>query len=235
MSRDRDFTGVGKALAAPARSVILNLLMDGVRRPAGELAQAAGVSASTASEHLAMLVDAGLVTSEALGRCRYYSLAGPQVATALEALGGLADAAPVSGYRRSRQMWLLAGARFCYDHIAGRLGIALTDAWTHQGWLADRESLTLTASGAVGMRGVGVDVDGAIHARRATTRSCLDWTERRVHLAGALGAAVGMRFLEAGWVVRHRSGRGLSITESGHGFMHEAWGVDLVEQARPER
>lgn len=226
---------MGKALAAPARSVFLNLLMDGTRRPAGDLARAAGVGASTASEHLAVLVDAGLVACEARGRCRYYSIAGPHVATALEALGVLADAAPVAGYRRSRQMQFLAGARLCYDHIAGRLGIALTDAWTRQGWLADRESLTLTDAGADGLRGAGVDVDGAVQARRATTRACLDWTERRVHLAGALGAAVGMRFLEAGWVVRHRSGRGLSVTESGRDFMREAWRVDLTEQAGPGR
>ncbi|WP_257002119.1 helix-turn-helix transcriptional regulator [Streptomyces sp. WZ.A104] len=231
MSRDRDFTSVGKALSAPARSVFLNLLMDGARRPAGELAQGAGVSASTASEHLALLVDAGLVTREVRGRHRYYSLAGPQVAAALEALGVLSDSTPVSGYRRSREMQHLAAARFCYDHIAGRLGIALTDAWTRRGWFADRESLRLTDAGADGLRGVGVDVDGAIQARRTTTLACLDWTERRTHLAGSLGAAVGQRFLEAGWVVRHRSGRGLNVTGKGQALVRTAWGIELPDQA----
>ncbi|MFD5751565.1 ArsR/SmtB family transcription factor [Streptomyces sp. NPDC127033] len=235
MSRDRDFTTVGKALSAPARSVFVNLLMDGTGRPAGELAQGAGVSASTASEHLAVLVDAGLVTCEVRGRYRFYSLADPQVAAALEALGVLSVPTPVSGYRRSRQMRHLAAARFCYDHIAGRLGIALTDAWTRQGWFADRESLPLTDAGVDGLRGVGVDVDGAIQARRATTRACLDWTERRAHLAGSLGAAVGRRFLEAGWVVRHRSGRGLNVTGSGRDLVREAWGIDLADQAGPAR
>ncbi|MGW2277841.1 ArsR/SmtB family transcription factor [Streptomyces sp. NPDC001770] len=235
MSRDRDFTSVGKALAAPARSAFLNLLMDGTRRPAGELAQGAGVSASTASEHLAVLVAAGLVTCESSGRRRYYSLADAQVATALEALGVLAAPTPVSGYRRSRQMQHLAAARFCYDHLAGQLGIALTDAWTRQGWLADDESLSLTGAGADGLRGVGVDVDSAIQARRPTTRGCLDWTERRAHLAGALGAAVGRRFLEAGWVVRHHSGRGLNVTHSGHDLVREAWGIDLADPAVPAR
>lgn len=201
--------------------------MDGAKRRAGELAQAAGVSASTASEHLGVLVEAGLVSCEAHGRHRYYSLAGPQVATALEALGALADAAPASGYRRSRQAQYLAAARFCYDHLAGGLGVALADAWTRQGWLGDREVLTLTETGAEGLRAIGVDVDGAVQARRATTRACLDWTERRPHLAGALGAAVGSRFLEAGWVVRHRSGRGLDVTQAGHAFIREAWGIDL--------
>lgn len=235
MSRDRDFTSAGKALAAPARSVFLNLLMDGTTRPAGELARGAGVSASTASEHLTLLVEAGLVTCETHGRCRYYSLAGPHVASALEALGVLTDPTPVSGYRRTRQMRHLAAARFCYDHLAGRLGVALVDAWTDNGWLSDRDSLVLTAAGADGLREIGVDVDGAIRARRPTIRACLDWTERRSHLAGALGAAVGRRFLEAGWVVRHRTGRGLRTTESGRELARTAWGIELTDEAGPER
>ncbi|MEV0953990.1 winged helix-turn-helix domain-containing protein [Promicromonospora sp. NPDC050249] len=237
MTRDRDFTALGHALSTPARSTFLNLLMDGSRRPAGELAQAAGVSASTASEHLGVLVDAGLVTRESRGRHRYYSLAGREVATALESLGVVADAAPVSGYRRSRRAEYLAAARFCYDHLAGRLGTALTDAWLRAGWLAGRDELALTDPGAVGLRELGVDVDGAVSGRRPTTRACLDWTERRPHLAGALGSAVGTRFLAAGWVTRHRSGRGLDVTEAGRALVRESWGIDLadVEPARPTR
>jgi DNA-binding transcriptional ArsR family regulator len=227
MTRDRDFTALGRALSTPARSTFLNLLMDGTRRPAGELARAAGVSASTASGHLSVLVDAGLVTCETRGRHRYYALAGREVAHALESLGMVADAAPVSGYRRSRRAEYLAAARFCYDHLAGRLGTALTDAWVRSGWLAGRDELVLTDAGAVGLREIGVDVDGAVSVRRVTTRACLDWTERRPHLAGALGAAVGTRFLEAGWVVRHRSGRGLDVTPAGHDVLRETWAVDL--------
>lgn len=228
MSRDRDFAAVGKALAAPARSVLLNLLMDGTHRPAGELARAAGVGASTASEHLAVLVEAELVACEARGRHRYYRLAGPEVASALEALGVLTDARPVSGLRRSRQAEHLAAARFCYDHLAGRLGTALATAWTEGGWLAGRDELTLTTEGAAGLRDIGVDVDTALRARRATTRACLDWTERRPHLAGALGAAVGRRFLDAEWVRRARSGRGLTVTEAGHALLRREWDLELT-------
>lgn len=215
MGRDRDFTRVGKALSTPARSVFLNLLMDGTKRPAGELAQAAGVTASTASEHLSVLVEAGLVSCEAHGRRRYYSLAGPQVAAALEALGALADAVAVSGYRRSRQAEYLAAARFCYDHLAGRLGIALADAWTRQGWLGDREVLTLSDTGAEGLRAIGVDVDGAVKSRRTTTLPCLDWTERRPHLAGALGASVATALIDRGWVQRTHSQRAVRLTPAG--------------------
>jgi DNA-binding transcriptional ArsR family regulator len=227
MTRDRDFTELGRALSTPARSTFLNLLMDGTRRPAGELAHAAGVSASTASEHLGVLVDAGLVTCESQGRHRYYSLAGREVATALESLGMVADAAPVSGYRRSRRAEYLAAARFCYDHLAGRLGTELTGVWIRSGWLAGRDELALTDVGAVGLRELGVDVDGAVSARRATTRACLDWTERRPHLAGALGSAIGTRFLEAEWVTRHRSGRGLDVTATGRAVVRETWGLEL--------
>jgi DNA-binding transcriptional ArsR family regulator len=193
------------------------------------------VSPSTASEHLAVLVESGLVTCETAGRHRWYTLAGPQVAASLEALGTLSDAAPVTGYRRSRQAQHLAAARFCYDHLAGRLGVALSDAWTREGWLADPEVLALTPAGADGLRSIGVDVDGALTARRTTTRACLDWTERRPHLAGALGAAVGTRFLEAGWVVRHRSGRGLDVTAAGRDLVAEEWGVGVTDDAAPAR
>ncbi|MCF4120555.1 winged helix-turn-helix domain-containing protein [Antribacter sp. KLBMP9083] len=227
MSRDRDFSTIGRALATPARSAFLNLLMDGTSRPAGELAQAAGVSASTASEHLAILVEAGLVTCAAQGRRRLYRLADASVAEALEALGVLADPTPVTGYRRSRQAEHLAAARFCYDHLAGRLGTALARAWVEAGWLAGRDVLALTTAGEDGFRALRVDVDGALVARRPTTRACPDWTERRPHLAGALGAAVGRRFLEAGWVVRHRAGRGLAVTGPGLAELRERWGVSL--------
>ncbi|MFC7877117.1 ArsR/SmtB family transcription factor [Isoptericola sp. NPDC057391] len=225
--RDRDFTDVGRALAAPARSVMVGLLMDGTARPAGELARAAGIGAPAASEHLAVLVASGLVTGRARGRHRYYALAGVEVADALEALGALARPTPVAGLRRSREADRLAAARFCYDHLAGRLGVGLAEAWVAQGWLADPEVLALTDAGADGLRGIGVDVDGAVAARRPTSRTCLDWTERRAHLAGALGAAVGTRFLDAGWVTR-TSGRGLRLTPSGKHLVREAWGVELA-------
>ncbi|MFD7918077.1 ArsR/SmtB family transcription factor [Streptomyces sp. NPDC059740] len=230
--RDRDFTAVGKALATPARSVFLNLLMDGTSRPAGELARAAGVAASSASEHLTVLVEAGLVTCTARGRHRYYRLADAEVAAALEALGSLTAPTPVAGYRRCREAEHLATARFCYDHLAGRLGMALADAWVGAGWLTDRDALALTAEGAAGLWSLGVDVDAAVSARRTTTRACLDWTERRPHLAGAVGAAVGQRFLQAGWVVRHRSGRGLDVTEAGHALLRERWDIRLTSGGR---
>lgn len=230
VSRDRDFTAVGRALGVPARSTICNLLMDGSRRPAGELARLAGVSASTASDHLGVLVAAGLLRCHVHGRHRFYALAGPEVATALEALGLVVAPAPVSGLRGSRRAEHLAAARFCYDHLAGALGTALTDAWLADGWLDDPDVLALTSRGAAGFRDLGVQVDAAAAGRRATTRACLDWTERRPHLGGAVGAAVGTRFLDAGWVVRHRSGRGLTVTPAGEALLGGSFGIDLAER-----
>jgi DNA-binding transcriptional ArsR family regulator len=230
VSRDRDFTAVGRALAVPARSTICNLLMDGSRRPAGELARLAGVSASTASDHLGVLLAAGLLRCHVQGRHRFYAIAGPEVGTALEALGLVVGPAPVSGFRGSRRAEHLAAARFCYDHLAGTLGTALTDAWLADGWLDDPDALVLTPRGAAGLRDLGVQVDAAVSGRRATTRACLDWTERRPHLGGAVGAAVGTRFLDAGWVIRHRSGRGLTVTPAGTTLLGESFGVDLGER-----
>lgn len=228
MGRDRDLTVLGKALAAPARSAMVNLLMDGSRRPASELARAAGVGAPAASEHLRVLVDAGVATSQPHGRHRYYALASPEVAAALEALGALTDGPAATGYRLSKEAERLAQARFCYDHLAGRLGIALTDAWLERGWLADPDHLLLTDHGADALTEVGVDVAAAVAVRRPTTRACLDWTERRPHLAGALGAAVGRRFLDAGWVTRRRGTRGLAVTVSGERQLDEEWGIRLA-------
>ncbi|SMY11498.1 ArsR/SmtB family transcription factor [Brevibacterium jeotgali] len=225
--RDRDFSALGKALASPARSVMLSLLMDGTVRPAGELARAAGVSASTASGHLWVLVDAGLVTCTARGRGRYYRLSGPEVAHALETLGHIAPAAPATGYTGVRAAEKLASGRFCYDHLAGRLGVGLTRGWVAAGWLDDPDHLQLTSAGRDGFADLGVDVIGLDALRRPTTRACPDWTERRPHLAGALGAAVAALCVESEWVVRRPGSRGVRVTDAGAAVFRQRWGVSF--------
>lgn len=226
--RDRDFSALGKALASPARSVILSLLMDGTIRPAGELARAAGVSASTASEHLAVLVDSGLVTCTARGRGRYYRLTGPDVAHALETLGHIVPAAPTTGYTGARAAQKLASGRFCYDHLAGQLGVGLAQGWVAAGWLDDPDHLRLTPVGRDGFADLGVDIVEVDRLRRPTTRACLDWTERRPHLAGALGAAVADLCLVSDWVVRRPGSRGVRVTEAGAAVFRRRWGVSLA-------
>ncbi|UOE45526.1 ArsR/SmtB family transcription factor [Agromyces larvae] len=224
-----DFSALGRALAVPARSEIVSLLMDGSRRPAGELAAAAGVSASTASDHLAVLVDAGLLTAEARGRQRFFRIADPGVAAALEQLGALAPQTPVHDYRRHRAARDLASGRYCYDHLAGAIGVAIADAFVAQGVL-DRfdEEFALTAHAAARLDALGIDLVAARGRRRATVLACLDWTERRFHVAGALGAAIAERVSRAEWV-RRRSGsrRGVEVTAEGRRALRDEWGVAL--------
>ncbi|WP_456789172.1 ArsR/SmtB family transcription factor [Cellulomonas sp. P5_C5] len=217
----RDFSVIGRALAAPARSTFVDLLMDGSRRPAGELAAAAGVSAATASEHLSVLVDAGLVRCDPRGRQRFYSLADDSVAAALERLGHLCPPTPVASYRRSRDARDLARARLCYDHLAGRLGVELLESMQRSAWLTPQ----LTPTGRAALADLGIPVDDLEARTRPTVRTCPDWTERRPHLAGGLGAAVATLVTERGWVRRRHRGRGLDVTREGADALLRVWGL----------
>lgn len=223
----RDFSTVGRALAAPARSAILNVLMDGSARPAAELAHAGGVSQSAASEHLAVLLGAGLVTVTSRGRQRLYELA-DQSAAVLEQLGHLCPPTAITSLRQSSQRRALTHARLCYDHLAGRLGVGVTVAFTNSGWLTTPD-LHLTDAGRDGLTDLEPPLLDLSKQRRPLTLSCPDWTERRPHLAGALGAAVARHALEHQWVERRPWGRGLDITPTGERRLLVDWGVDLTD------
>jgi DNA-binding MarR family transcriptional regulator len=223
-------------------------LADGRALPASVLASEAGVAASTASEHLSRLVVGGLLNVERSGRHRYYRLASPQVGAALEALAALAPTRPVRSLRESTRAAALRRARSCYDHLAGRLGVAVTEA------LLDHSALVRTdgVSGierAAGDRlsapvrdhayelgpaaepvfaALGVDLAAARLQRRPLLRFCVDWSEQRHHLSGALGAAVLTRMESTGWVERHRSRRALQLTDSGARALDRILGVELA-------
>lgn len=223
----RDLSVIGHALAAPVRSMFLNMLMDGSTRPASELAASAGVSASTASEHLGVLLDAGLIDCTPRGRQRFYRIADAAVAGALEQLGHLCPPVPVVTYAQTKAGRDLAHARLCYDHLAGRLGIQLAQELTARQWI-DAEDFTLTEDGDEQWRSLGIDIAALRQRRRPLTRACPDWTERRPHLAGSLGAAIATRFLEHEWVTRRDAGRGLTITNAGHRALTATWRIDLA-------
>jgi DNA-binding transcriptional ArsR family regulator len=214
MSPDRDLAAVAALFGDPARAAMLGALADGRALPAGELARRAGVHPATATAHLRRLVDGGLVRVRVQGRHRYHELAGPQVAMVLEALAQIAPAAPVRSLRQHRGAAALAEARSCYDHLAGRRGVELRDRLLAAGALADTDGRdhVLTAAGERLVAGLGVDPDELRSGRRVFARSCLDWTQRRPHLAGALPAALTARFLALGWLVRG-SGRALRAAE----------------------
>ena len=219
---------VAAAIAEPARARILCHLLDDRARTATELAVVAGVSASTASAHLARLVSHRLVDVLAQGRHRYFRLNGPDVAHALEALLVLAagDTQPfVPGAPQH-----LRAARTCYDHVAGELGVALHAHLLARGWLVPADDgYAVTADGDAGLAAWGVDVAGARAARRRFACACVDWSERRVHLAGSLGAAVLQAALARGWLVADDDSRALTVTRRGR----TAWaGVSGVPPAR---
>jgi DNA-binding transcriptional ArsR family regulator len=222
-----DFAHVGRLLANPARSAMLDALMEGRPLAAGELARVARVSPSTASEYLGDLIKGGLALMERQGRHRYYRLAGPDIAAALEGLARICPPTPVRSLRASSEARAIAFARTCYDHLAGWLGVAVLDTLLERDWLtAAPAGYVLTASGQLAMAAAGVDVAGAMARRRAFARPCLDWTERRPHLAGALGAAVTALVLERGWVERDGVGRGLRVTRAGRTGLAQAFGLD---------
>jgi DNA-binding transcriptional ArsR family regulator len=195
---------------------------------AGELARTAGIAPSTASEHLARLVAGRLLVVEPSGRERLYRLASADVAEVLEALSRLGSEEPVSSLRTAGRRDALQAARTCYDHLAGRLGVAVTDALVARDVLRPRDgSFELSEGGAVFLAEIGVDVDGARARKRVFARSCLDWSERRPHLAGALGAALADAALGHGWVRRRPNDRALDVTPHGVAALRKRLGVSV--------
>ncbi len=224
-----DYAAVAALLGHPARSAMVDALMHGEALSAGELARAAGVGAPAASEHLGKLVDGGLVTVVAQGRHRYHRIAAPDVAGALEAFAAICPPTPVRSLRAAARRDAMRYARTCYDHLAGTVGVALTDALLDRGWAQpDRDGLDLSPAGVAGLAAAGVDVAGARAGRRAFARLCLDWTERRPHLAGALGAAIATTALDAGWVRRTAGGRAVAVTPEGRKALADVLGVPVA-------
>ncbi|WP_321843349.1 ArsR/SmtB family transcription factor [Paraburkholderia bannensis] len=210
---------VAALLADPGRAAMLWALMDGSARPAGELTLIAGLSPSAASAHLARLTEGGLLSAEVRGRHRYFRIATPDIAQTIEALMNVAHAtAPVRpATRPARTVPVeMRHARTCYDHMAGEVAVQVFDRLVGGGLLTlDGDDLDATEAGAARLAGWGVDL-GALRARRRRFAcTCLDWSERRAHLGGALGAALLERFTSNGWVERTSRPRVLRITPLG--------------------
>ncbi|HEX4471851.1 MAG TPA: winged helix-turn-helix domain-containing protein [Nocardioides sp.] len=231
---DVDLAAVGALLGNPSRAAMLDALMAGRALTAGELARVAEVSPATASEHLAKLRDGGLVEVVAQGRHRYHRLASPDVGAALESLSHIAPRKPVRTLRQSSRARSLAQARTCYDHIAGRSGVALYDGLVARAWLLPEPGgYGLSEPGVEALLGWGVDVTSARAARRPFARACLDWTERREHLAGALAAALAQALIDGPepWFVRRSDDhRGLRPNDRGRDRLAEL-GWDPVGQS----
>jgi len=208
---------IGALMGDGARANMMSALMGGQALTASELAYRAGVTAQTTSGHLAKLTEAGLLSLARQGRHRYYRLASPLVGRMLESMMAVASTQSPPRYRpASRIDDDLRQARTCYDHLAGRLGVALADALTGHGYvrLSD-DGGTTTRRGEKFLTGGGIDLAAAANQRRSFCRPCLDWSERRPHIAGALGAQLADRCLALDWVQRRKDSRALIITRQG--------------------
>ena len=225
MSDVTRMASVAALLGDPARANILTVLMDGRALTAKELAFAARVSPSTTSGHLARLTEAALLSVQQQGRHRYFRLASPLVGQMLEAVMAVAGPQEPRTGAAWRGSEALRTARTCYDHLAGRLGVALADALTGAGHVAlTPDGGEVTDRGLAFLRDFGADPAAG---KRVFRRPCLDWSERRPHIAGRLGASLATRCLELGWIKRQRDSRAVTITETGAGGFAATFGIDL--------
>jgi DNA-binding transcriptional ArsR family regulator len=228
MSTANELAEIGALVGDPARANMLALLLDGRQHTASELAESAHVARSTASWHLASLTAGRLVAAERSGRHRYYRLASPAIAHMLEGALVVATAQRSRHRAHGRADETLRRARTCYDHLAGRLGVALTDALVREQLVAlSRDGGELTKAGAQRLADFGLDLDAIARRKRIYCRPCLDWTERRPHLAGALGAAIAERCFALGWVERLRGSRALHVPKAGTTGLQRAFGITL--------
>ncbi len=201
-------------IADPARAAMLTALLSGRSLPAGELARIAGVSPQSASMHLSQMINGGFLTVGQQGRHRYYRIARPEVAQAIEALGVIST--PRS-YKSNNSDQALRYARTCYDHLAGELAVQLATAFEERGLITPdgEKDFALTRQGERFLADWGIDTAALRRSRRSFARRCLDWTQRRDHLAGALGAAIYQKLIDLRWLAHQRKGRGVSVTLQG--------------------
>ncbi|HSC51460.1 MAG TPA: helix-turn-helix domain-containing protein [Gaiellaceae bacterium] len=225
MRSEPDLAAAATLLAEPARAeLVLAALADGPLG-ASELAARAGISRSTASGHLRRLVEGGFLVVAARGRSRRYELAGPNVAEAVEALSRVAPPRPAQSLREANRNHLIREARTCYDHLAGRLGVTFAGALEHRGVVArSNGDYVLGRRADVELAALGIELEPLTRLRRPLVRGCLDWSERELHVAGALGAALTARLFELGCIARRDGTRSVALTDAGRELFAELGG-----------
>ncbi len=230
MTGEADLAAIGTLLADRTRATILLTLLNGGLTSASALADRAGVSRPLASAHLRKLTDGGLLAVEPHGRQRLYRLSSQAVADALEVLILLAPPLVVRSLRQANEGIALRHGRLCYDHLAGRAGVALTEALVAGGWLEPSAGdFRVTPAGASKFAALEIDVETLAARPRPLTRACLDWSERDHHLAGALGAALTNELLRRGWLQAREASRVVAVTDEGRAALAEHF--DLAEGA----
>lgn len=233
MSEGRELARLASLLADSTRATFCLALLDGRAWTSGELARLAGVVPSTASAHLTQLIDGGLLVEERQGRHRYVRLADASVAQLIEDLSGRTRPSPPRSLRAANASAALARARTCYDHLAGHLGVQIVDAMTGRGLLDRSAGTALTPAGLAWLTDLGIDVTALRAARRPLVRPCLDWTERRHHLAGAAGAALCDHFFDKAWIERTRTARAVRVTPAGRTALADTLGIDVQTATEP--
>lgn len=217
----------------PVRAAMLSALCNGRTQPASALAYVARVTPQCASNHLAKLLEGGLLAVETEGRHRYYRLATPQVAAAIEALALLAPPVRLLDPPLTKKARSLRFGRSCYDHLAGRLGVAITQELESRRYLITSgdgsKRYSITAAGNHWFEELGVHVDTLKPTARGLARQCLDWTERQHHLAGPLGVALLSRLVDLGWMRRDRASRAVSVTPPGVVHLRHSLGIKALE------
>jgi DNA-binding transcriptional ArsR family regulator len=228
MYPDADLASVAALIADRHRAMMLLTLLSGTPQSGSALAEAAGISRSLASAHLKKLVAGGFVRVQPSGRQRLYSIASEPVADALEILILLAPASPIRSLGDASRAKSLRWARMCYDHLGGAVGVAITEALTEHDLIRELDGGFLLGSrGPAGFRDLGVDVSRLEHRTRPLLRPCMDWSERRYHLAGSLGAALTGAMLGRRWIATREASRVVTVNPSGVSGLRDWMGIDL--------
>lgn len=236
MASTNQIAEIGMLVGEPARAAMLGALMDGRALTATELSRVAGVTPQTASGHLARMASANIIAVQKQGRHRYHQIVRPEVARMLEGIMQIASAdlatpkrSPVTGPRDHA----MRQARMCYDHFAGRLGVAIADSLIAEGAIEmDDEAGFVTTRGTAFLRDRGIEVSDVTASKRKSSRplcrACLDWSERRPHLAGKIGAAISTHYIDKGYVRRRNGTRALEVTPAGTLALREMFGISEI-------
>ncbi|WHY78501.1 helix-turn-helix transcriptional regulator [Neobacillus sp. WH10] len=223
-----NFSYIAKLMAEPTRATILDCLMNGQAFPASELAYMAKVSHPTISSHLAKLVEGNLLVMEHYGRHRYYRLASKEVAEVIEKLGTIAPPVEIRSLRQSSQLKQVRFGRTCYDHLAGELGVKVTEALIEKEIVYLEDGLyAVTKKGRKWFLQFGINIDEANTKRRIFAKPCLDWSERRYHISGWLGSTIATRFFENRWIIKTEKTRAVQLTPKGIDALKNHFGITI--------
>ncbi|MHB0862959.1 ArsR/SmtB family transcription factor [Paenibacillus sp. SEL3] len=228
MSTKSNVAMIASLVSEPSRAAILTALLDGRFHTASELAHMAGIKPQTASFHLAKMTEAHVVTVEKQGRHRYYGIQDPEVARVMESFLSIAPPVPIKSFKQASENEAIRLARTCYDHVAGQLGVQIMSFFMQRGILSeDQDGLHITDQGETFFTDFQIDLTKTRQKRRSFSHKCLDWSERRHHLAGALGSAILDRLFELHWIERLPTTRAIRITAEGKRGFKEIFSIEV--------